>query len=246
MTVDHSVDPVERVEPVEKVASNSFFTTKVIIKNRNEALEGAKKDRTGLIFWTDGSKLDQGHAAAALCWKDKPAGQWREKSVFLGKNKEVLDAELWAVSETLDIAKKRINIVNKLVTIFCDSQKAFKAIVLSLTYQGNRFLQGLIYQKAQELQQNGYPITFKWIPNHSGLIKNEKANQAARNRAEKSGRLTERWSSLVYVRSKVSEMRSNDVTKWRNTETEDRKTSRCGYNVPETKGGISVILDIAP
>lgn len=47
ITVDHSVDPAEGAEPVEKIASNSFFNTKVIIKNRKEAL---KKDRTGLVL----------------------------------------------------------------------------------------------------------------------------------------------------------------------------------------------------
>ena len=52
-----------------------------------------KKDR-GLVMWTDGSKLDQGNVGAAVCWKDKISNQWKEKRVFLGKNKEVLDAEL--------------------------------------------------------------------------------------------------------------------------------------------------------
>lgn len=41
-------------------------------------------------------------------------------------------------------------------------------------------------------------------------------------------------------------MRSNDVTKWHNTETEDRETSRRGYYIPRKKGGISVTLGSAP
>lgn len=53
-----SVDLAEEVELVEKIASNSFFNIEVIIKNRNEAFEEAKMNRTGLILWTDGSKLD--------------------------------------------------------------------------------------------------------------------------------------------------------------------------------------------
>lgn len=93
-----------------------------------------------LILWTDGFKLDQSHVVAAVCWKNKPAGQWKEKREFLGKNKEVLNAKICAVSEVLDIVKKRINMVNKQVTIFCDSQKALKAIALPLTCQENRFL----------------------------------------------------------------------------------------------------------
>lgn len=44
---------------------------------------------------------------------------------FLRKNKEMLDAELWAVLEALDIARKEtLNAKNAPITIFCDSQKA--------------------------------------------------------------------------------------------------------------------------
>ena len=70
ITIDHSIDPAEGVEPVEKVSSNGVKAD-VIIKFKKEAFEAAKKDRTGLVLWTDGSKLDQGQTAAAVCWKDK-------------------------------------------------------------------------------------------------------------------------------------------------------------------------------
>lgn len=42
----------------------------------------------------------------------------------LGKAKEILDAELWAISEALAIAKKTVNVGNTPITIFCDSQKS--------------------------------------------------------------------------------------------------------------------------
>lgn len=77
-------------------------------------------------------------------------------------------------------------------------------------------------------------------------IGNEKADLAAENRVEKGGKLTERWSSLAYIRKNVNEMHSKDVTKWRETETQDRETSRRGYYIPRTKGGICSILGSAP
>lgn len=86
-----------------------------------------------------------------MYWKDKLVGQWKKKNVFLEKNKEVLNTKLWAVSKALHIAKKRVNIVNKLVIIFYDLQKVPKVITFSLTYQKNRLLQDLIYQKVQKL-----------------------------------------------------------------------------------------------
>ena len=98
--------------------------------------------------------------------------------MFLGQNKEIIDAERWAVSEALGIASKTARVGITPITIFCDSQK-----------QETRFLRGLIYQKAGELQDKGHTITFWWTPSHSGLIGNEKADLAAKNRAGKGGRL---------------------------------------------------------
>ncbi len=81
------------MEPVEKIESHCLFKANVIIKCKKETIEEARKDRTGLVLWTNRLKLDQSHGAATLCWKEKKTGKWKEKSIFLGKNKEILDAE---------------------------------------------------------------------------------------------------------------------------------------------------------
>ena len=112
----------------------------LLIKGKKEAMEEARKDKPGLVLWTDGSKLDQGQTAAAVCWEDKLAAKWKEKSIFLGRNKEILDAELWAISEALEIAKNIANPRTISVTIFSDSQKALRAIALPRTSQENRYL----------------------------------------------------------------------------------------------------------
>lgn len=94
IALDHAIDPAEGVEPVELVECVAKFEGQVVIECPINALEKAKRDERGLVMWTDGSKLDQGNVGAAVCWKDETSNQWKEKSVFLGKNKEVLDAEL--------------------------------------------------------------------------------------------------------------------------------------------------------
>lgn len=66
LTVDHSNGFAKGVEPIEKIASNCILNIEVVIKNRNEVLEEVKNNRTGLIFWTDEYKLDQGNVAAAV------------------------------------------------------------------------------------------------------------------------------------------------------------------------------------
>ena len=89
--------------------SDKPLEAEVIIQCKKKGLEEARKGESGLVLWTDGSKLDQGQAAAAICWEDTVVGRWKEKSIFLGWNKEILDAELWAVSEALNVVEKIVN-----------------------------------------------------------------------------------------------------------------------------------------
>lgn len=95
---------------------------------------------------------------------------------FFGGGKEILDANLWEISETLGIARKEtLNARNASITIFCDSQKAPKTIQQPRIPQENRFLRSFIYQKTGELQSNGHCLAIRWIPSHSGLLENEKS-----------------------------------------------------------------------
>ena len=52
-----------------------------MIECRKKALEEARRGKPDLVLWTDGSKLDQGQVAAAVCWEDKTAGRWKKKVV---------------------------------------------------------------------------------------------------------------------------------------------------------------------
>ncbi len=78
----------------------------------------------------------------------------------MGKNKVILDAELWAILKALDIAEKLANPKTP-VTIISYSQKALETIALPFTSQKNRFLRGQVYQKTEELQRTGHPIIFQ-------------------------------------------------------------------------------------
>lgn len=82
VTVEHSIDPAEGVEPVETMEPGNVFTGDIIIECKKQALQEAKKYRAGLDLWTDGSKLDQGNVGAAVCRKDKKLDKWKDKSVF--------------------------------------------------------------------------------------------------------------------------------------------------------------------
>lgn len=53
----------------------SFVKLNVIIKDKKEVMEEARKDKPGLAFKTDGSKLDQGYTTAVVYWEDKLAAK---------------------------------------------------------------------------------------------------------------------------------------------------------------------------
>lgn len=76
---------------------------------KRKALEEAKKCLAGTVMWTDGSKLGQGNLAVgpAVSWKNKDLNRWKVATVFSGKNKEILDAELWAIADALEMARKK-------------------------------------------------------------------------------------------------------------------------------------------
>ena len=152
--------------------------------------------------------------------------------MFLGENKKVLDAELWAILKGLEIALKILHKKDAPVTIFCDSQKALKAIRRVDSCNDNQFLRNLIYQKAGELQRNGHLVTIQWIPGHSGLPGNKKADSAARNWAQRGGKQAKRWSSLAYIRKHLAEIRANELFKWHQTPIQERETSRRGFYIP--------------
>ena len=205
-------------------------------------MEEARKGNQGLVLQTNALKLNQDQTAAAVCWKDKSTSKWKERSIFLGKNKEILDAELWAILEALDIVEKIPAHPITLVTIFSDSQRTLRAIALPFISQENRFLRSHVYQKIENLQWTGHHIIFRWISGHSGLIGNEKANLSAPNRAKKGGKLTERWSSLAYIKRNVCDIRLRDLTKWHESETHNREASHCGFYILRTSEGISPAL----
>ena len=53
------------------------------------------------MWWTDGSRSDDGRVGAAAVRKH--GNQWRSRRSFLGTGRmEVFDAELWAIGLALD------------------------------------------------------------------------------------------------------------------------------------------------
>ena len=105
------------------------FPRKIVVQESKIAKEEAQKDRSGLALWVDGSKLESGGAGAAVVWKNPASQRWDVCKTSSGKNKEILDAEFWGISEALKITlKENISRQARTVKVFSDSQAAIKQL----------------------------------------------------------------------------------------------------------------------
>ena len=71
ITVDHAINPADRVEPVKIVQSDTNFPGKVFINNKSQALKKARKDHAGQGIWAKRSKLGDDRCGAAICQKNQ-------------------------------------------------------------------------------------------------------------------------------------------------------------------------------
>ena len=71
------------------------FPGSVTIGEKDSALEMARGWRNGGTIWTDASRADSGRVGAACA--RKTASGWTGRGFHLGDNKEVFDAEAFAI-----------------------------------------------------------------------------------------------------------------------------------------------------
>ena len=96
----------------------------VIIQEEEQALEEAKRERDGLVLWTDGSRKEDEWVGCAVVWKEE---RWNKRRIHLGRQKEAFDAEMYAMSEAVKIVDEiSRNREVRRVTVFTDSQATLK------------------------------------------------------------------------------------------------------------------------
>lgn len=158
-------------------------------------------------------------------------------------NKGIIDAELWAIATGLDLAGK-ITLQNPqtAVTIFSDSREAINTLGQLSARTGTPCLRNLIYQKLSDLERKGKSVTLKWIPGHVGPVGHDKADQNAREKAQKGGKPVEQWSSLAYIKRKLTDSHAQELANWHITKTQERKTTQQGFYISRVEKGMSKIL----
>jgi len=99
---------------------------KVIIQDEEQAMEVAKREREGLVLWTDGSRKEDEWVGCAVVWKEEG---WKKRRVHKSRQKVAFDTEMYAMSEAMKVAdemaeKKEVT----RVTVFTDPQATLKRI----------------------------------------------------------------------------------------------------------------------
>lgn len=97
-------------------------------------------------MWIESTKLSQGKIRVTISSRDKSLNSRKEHSVLLEGNNETLDAELWAIANALEVAKKEtLNYQNTPITVFSNSQEALNAIQLPFSHPDSPYLGDLAY-----------------------------------------------------------------------------------------------------
>lgn len=101
----------------------------------------------------------------------------------LQKNKDVLDAELWGISEALGIALRETAPKKAYkVTVFSNSQTAIRKIQAAKIGVGQA-LRAQIVKRAKGLKTSGREVTIRWVASHNKIEGNKLANKAAKEAA---------------------------------------------------------------
>ena len=98
-------------------------------------------------------------------------GGWTGRRFQLGKNKEVFDAEVFAVWQALRALEQRSE-RNREYTIFVDSTSAITRVRDDARGPGQRFGVAAIEVETR-LAAAGNRVTIRWVPAHAGAEGNE-------------------------------------------------------------------------
>ena len=82
------------------------------------------QDQSNTI-WTNGPRLENGAVGAAVAFRKE--GRWVKRGAYLGKNKEVFDAEIFAIMRAVRLLEERGE-CGMAYTIFSDSQAAISRV----------------------------------------------------------------------------------------------------------------------
>ena len=155
------------------------FGGRIVVEKKEEALRTAREwDRPDTV-WTDGSRQENGRVGAACVWRNGEG--WTGRRFYLGTNKEVFDAEVFAVYQALRTIEQRQERGHG-YTVFVDSTSAIGRVRDDELGPGQRFAVATI-EVCSRIIASENSVTIRWVPAHSGVTRNEVADRYAKSAA---------------------------------------------------------------
>jgi len=141
------------------------------------------------MWWTDGSRSDNGRVGAAAVCKHRT--EWRHRRSFLGTGRmELFDVELWAIGLALDVAIKKREKLQvhgvKTVAVLSNSQAEIGRATHLEPGLGQRSARR-INRRARSLPAHCIATEIHWAPGHSGILGHGEADRQANLARNTSG-----------------------------------------------------------
>jgi len=170
------------------------------------------------MWWTDGSRSDDGRVGAAAVCEHGNELMFRRSSLGTGRMEDS-HAELWAIGLVLDVAiKKRETLQEhgvKMVAVFSDSQGAIRRMAHMELGAGQR-LARQTNRRARGHLAHSIATEIHCVPGHSSIPGNEEADYQANSAqdASESTVIERQYSSASNRARHISDDRSADKAKW--------------------------------
>lgn len=154
---------LERIHEFGKVEDLSADTT-------------GRHNMTGLMIFTDGSKMDEQVGAALTCWED--GVEIMSLKFHLASYCTVFQAELYALYHATEVAIKS---TERQINILSDSRSGLELIRNPRTYHPLAFG---VRERLREAEIIGKNIRLFWVRAHVGVEGNERADHLAKEAAQ--------------------------------------------------------------
>ena len=191
------------------------FQGEVCVESKEDALRTAQEwTDQARIVWTDGSRLEDGGVGAAWVWRQD--GEWKGEGIFLGTNKEVFDAEVYAIHRAVELLNERGE-AGQSYTVFSDSQAAIFQVQHEECGPAQALARAAV-ESSYELRARDNEITIRWTPSHQGANGNERADALARAAAARERAVADpaylREASLSHLTRRATEARTLKTDSW--------------------------------